>query len=152
MKLQPVPQIYLVSAAEMVTKRNELFGRCTIPEPDDPVMHANGLCLTTWVPGVRKVCVQSDKTGALSLQPDEAAQPLVMTIQKTSNLSVKGLLILAGLAGPTTSSVIAHEMMHAWLFLNGFAGSKKLTPQVEEGLCQLMSHLWLTEMPFPVCN
>ena len=48
-------------------------------------------------------------------------------------------------------AILAHECMHAWLRLSGFAagqlrhlgGEEGLDLQVEEGLCQLMALLWL---------
>ena len=41
-------------------------------------------------------------------------------------------------------SIIAHEVMHAWLRLSGYP---RLPPNVEEGLCQLMAMLWLEQQP-----
>ncbi|KAK8968184.1 Protein DA1 [Platanthera guangdongensis] len=40
----------------------------------------------------------------------------------------------------TAGSHLAHEMMHAWLRLNGY---KMLDPHVEEGICSVMSYMWL---------
>ncbi|KAK8954805.1 Protein DA1-related 1 [Platanthera zijinensis] len=40
----------------------------------------------------------------------------------------------------TAGSLLAHEMMHAWLRLNGY---KMLDPHVEEGICCVMSYIWL---------
>ncbi|GKB30111.1 DA1-related 1-like protein isoform X1 [Tanacetum coccineum] len=37
-------------------------------------------------------------------------------------------------------SILAHEMMHAWLRLKGFSN---LPSGVEEGICQLLAHMWL---------
>ncbi|KAJ8450735.1 hypothetical protein Cgig2_021207 [Carnegiea gigantea] len=39
-----------------------------------------------------------------------------------------------------TGSILAHEMMHAWLRLRGF---RMLNPQIEEGICQVMAYMWL---------
>ncbi|KAH9663308.1 protein DA1-related 1 [Citrus sinensis] len=39
-----------------------------------------------------------------------------------------------------TGSILAHEMMHAWLRLKGYPN---LRPDVEEGICQVLAHMWL---------
>jgi hypothetical protein len=54
--------------------------------------------------------------------------------------SVSAILVLYGMPRLLTGSIIAHELMHAWLRLNG---TLDLEARVEEGLCQLMSFLWL---------
>uniref|UniRef100_A0A0E0RJJ4 LIM zinc-binding domain-containing protein n=2 Tax=Oryza rufipogon TaxID=4529 RepID=A0A0E0RJJ4_ORYRU len=53
---------------------------------------------------------------------------------------VTAILILYGLPRLQTGSILAHEMMHAYLRLKGF---RSLSPQVEEGICQVLSHMWL---------
>ncbi|KAK8968656.1 Protein DA1-related 2 [Platanthera guangdongensis] len=50
------------------------------------------------------------------------------------------IFILKGLPRIPTGSFLAHEMMHAWLRLNGYG---KLNPHVEEGICDVMSYMWL---------
>ena len=67
-----------------------------------------------------------------------------------------------------TGSILAHEMMHAWLRLKGiqpltwcrkfiflfhgakldkisgfYTGYPNLSPEVEEGICQVLAHMWL---------
>ncbi|KAA3461201.1 protein DA1-related 1-like [Gossypium australe] len=54
---------------------------------------------------------------------------------------VTAILILYGLPRLLTGSILAHEMMHAWLRLNG--GYPNLSPEVEEGICQVLAHMWL---------
>ncbi|KAG6590490.1 Protein DA1-related 1, partial [Cucurbita argyrosperma subsp. sororia] len=39
-----------------------------------------------------------------------------------------------------TGSILAHEMMHAWLRLKGYPNLK---PEVEEGICQVLAHMWV---------
>eukprot|EP00658_Telonema_sp_P-2_P031440 TRINITY_DN23516_c0_g1_i1.p1 TRINITY_DN23516_c0_g1~~TRINITY_DN23516_c0_g1_i1.p1 ORF type:complete len:256 (+),score=40.14 TRINITY_DN23516_c0_g1_i1:485-1252(+) len=41
------------------------------------------------------------------------------------------------------AATLAHEMMHAWLYLQGF---DQLPDEVEEGLCELSAYTWLTDM------
>ncbi|XP_056168724.1 protein DA1-related 1-like isoform X2 [Syzygium oleosum] len=53
---------------------------------------------------------------------------------------VTAILILFGLPRLLTGSILAHEMMHAWLRLKGFPN---LSPEVEEGICQVLARMWL---------
>ncbi|XP_061972853.1 protein DA1-related 1-like isoform X2 [Populus nigra] len=53
---------------------------------------------------------------------------------------VAAILILYGLPRLLTGSILAHEMMHAWLRLKGYPN---LRPEVEEGICQVLAHMWL---------
>lgn len=53
---------------------------------------------------------------------------------------VTAILILYGLPRLLTGTILAHEMMHAWLRLKGYSN---LSPEVEEGICQVLGHMWL---------
>uniref|UniRef100_A0A0D9VWI8 LIM zinc-binding domain-containing protein n=1 Tax=Leersia perrieri TaxID=77586 RepID=A0A0D9VWI8_9ORYZ len=53
---------------------------------------------------------------------------------------VTAILILYGLPRLLTGSILAHEMMHAYLRLKGY---QTLDPKVEEGICQVLAHMWL---------
>lgn len=53
---------------------------------------------------------------------------------------VTAILVLYGLPRLLTGSILAHEMMHAWLRLKGYP---TLDPKVEEGICQVLAHMWL---------
>lgn len=53
---------------------------------------------------------------------------------------VTAILILYSLPRLLTGSILAHEMMHAWLRLTGYSN---LPPDVEEGICQVLAHMWL---------
>jgi hypothetical protein len=55
---------------------------------------------------------------------------------------VTAILVLYGLTRLLTGSILAHELMHAWLRLDG--GFSNLPNDVEEGICQVMSHIWLS--------
>ncbi|KAI4383527.1 hypothetical protein MLD38_009356 [Melastoma candidum] len=59
---------------------------------------------------------------------------------------VTAILILNGLPRLLTGSILAHEMMHAWLRLNGYSN---LRQEVEEGICQVMGHMWLESEIYP---
>lgn len=53
---------------------------------------------------------------------------------------VIGIIILYGFPRLLTGRILAHEMMHAWLRLEGYPF---ISPEVEEGLCEVMAHMWL---------
>ncbi|KAF8018979.1 hypothetical protein BT93_H3760 [Corymbia citriodora subsp. variegata] len=53
---------------------------------------------------------------------------------------VNAILILSGLPWLLTGSILAHEMMHAWLRLEGYPN---LSKEVEEGICEVLAHMWL---------
>lgn len=55
---------------------------------------------------------------------------------------VTAILVLYGLPRLLTGSILVHELMHAWLRLAG--GFPRMRPEVEEGICQVMSHIWLS--------
>ncbi|KAK8928507.1 Protein DA1-related 1 [Platanthera zijinensis] len=52
------------------------------------------------------------------------------------------ILILKGLPRIVAGLILAHEMMHGWLRLNGCPYGK-LDPYVEEGISVVMSYMWL---------
>nr|GMC98297.1 protein DA1-related 2-like isoform X1 [Ipomoea batatas] len=58
----------------------------------------------------------------------------------TRKCEVTAILVLYGLPRLLTGAILAHELMHAWLRLKGF---RNLSPEVEEGICQVLSHMWL---------
>ncbi|XP_075514952.1 protein DA1-related 1-like isoform X2 [Primulina tabacum] len=59
---------------------------------------------------------------------------------------VTAILVLFGLPRLLTGSILAHEMMHAWLRLKGYPS---LSPDVEEGICQVLAHMWLDSEIIP---
>ncbi|KAL1204303.1 Protein DA1-related 7 [Cardamine amara subsp. amara] len=58
---------------------------------------------------------------------------------------VTAILILYGLPRLLTGYILAHEMMHAWLRLNGY---RDLNIVLEEGLCQVLGHMWLVPQTY----
>ncbi|RVW49299.1 Protein DA1-related 2 [Vitis vinifera] len=48
-----------------------------------------------------------------------------------------------------TGAILAHELMHGWLRLKGF---RNLSPEVEEGICQVLSYMWLESEVMPGFN
>ncbi|CAH9133425.1 unnamed protein product [Cuscuta epithymum] len=59
---------------------------------------------------------------------------------------VTAILVLYGLPRLLTGAILAHELMHAWLRLKGF---RNLKTEVEEGICQVLSHMWLESEVMP---
>ncbi|KAJ8561717.1 hypothetical protein ON010_g7963 [Phytophthora cinnamomi] len=126
----PEIPVYLVESPVL----NE---QCNAHKKTDTLMHGNkpvkghvtrGLCLSE-VSQIRHMV----RTG-------KHAVPRVASIQKTR--SVNAILILHGLPYDLTASVLAHEATHAFIKLSdNFPDS--IPPKVEEGMCQLMSYLFL---------
>ncbi|CAL9023287.1 unnamed protein product [Prunus brigantina] len=52
------------------------------------------------------------------------------------------LLLLFARPDVLMGMTLAHEMMHAWLRLQGLIGDRKPERLVEEGICQVMSHMY----------
>ena len=53
---------------------------------------------------------------------------------------VEAVSLRRGLTAVSAAQVLAHEYTHAWLWLTGFP---VLDPRLEEGLCELLSYLFL---------
>lgn len=58
---------------------------------------------------------------------------------KAPRRKVDGVAILKGLSRHVMEGVAVHELGHAWLFLHGVDG---LGAPIEEGFCNLLSHLY----------
>ncbi|KAG0589905.1 hypothetical protein KC19_1G056900 [Ceratodon purpureus] len=54
---------------------------------------------------------------------------------------VTAILVLFGLPRLLTGSILAHELMHAWIRLDG--RFPDLENDTEEGICQVIAHMWL---------
>ncbi|KDP31822.1 hypothetical protein JCGZ_12283 [Jatropha curcas] len=98
------------------------------------------------LPETRGLCLSEEHTIAtVSRRPRiGAGYRFIDLITEPYRLSrrceVTAILILYGLPRLLTGSILAHEMMHAWLRLKGYPN---LSPQVEEGICQVLAHMWL---------
>jgi hypothetical protein len=62
---------------------------------------------------------------------------------------VTAILALTSLPRVHLGMVLAHEAMHTWLFKNNIP---RLTPRVEEGMCELVAALWLEKHPDPLSD
>ncbi|KAK1312043.1 Protein DA1-related 2 [Acorus calamus] len=59
--------------------------------------------------------------------------PMLLVERQALNEAMEGERLLTG-------SILAHELMHGWLRLKGY---RNLSPEVEEGICQVLSYMWL---------
>ncbi|XP_065875159.1 protein DA1-related 1-like isoform X2 [Euphorbia lathyris] len=98
------------------------------------------------LPETRGLCLSEEHTiSTVSRRPRiGAGYRFIDLITEPYRLSrrceVTAILILYGLPRLLTGSILAHEMMHAWLRLKGYPN---LRPEVEEGICQVLAHMWL---------
>ncbi|KAK4348761.1 hypothetical protein RND71_031516 [Anisodus tanguticus] len=98
------------------------------------------------MPETRGLCLSEEQTISTILRrPRIGAGNQVMDMRTepyklTRRCEVTAILILYGLPRLLTGSILAHEMMHAWLRLRGY---RTLSQDVEEGICQVLAHMWL---------
>ncbi|EPS58140.1 hypothetical protein M569_16676, partial [Genlisea aurea] len=97
------------------------------------------------MPETRGLCLSEERTVSMvSRRPKIGGYRILNMFTEPymvlRHCEVTAILILYGLPRLLTGSILAHEMMHAWLRLNGYPN---LSPEVEEGICQVMAHMWL---------
>lgn len=98
------------------------------------------------MPETRGLCLSEEQTiSTIQRRPRIGAGNRVMGMRTepyklTRRCEVTAILILYGLPRLLTGSILAHEMMHAWLRLRGY---RTLSQDVEEGICQVLAHMWL---------
>ncbi|GER30798.1 hypothetical protein STAS_06755 [Striga asiatica] len=97
------------------------------------------------MPETRGLCLSEEQTVSTILRrPTIGGYRIVDMFTEPYKLvrkcEVTAILILYGLPRLLTGSILAHEMMHAWLRLRGYPN---LSPDVEEGICQVLAHMWL---------
>ncbi|XP_020210290.1 protein DA1-related 2 [Cajanus cajan] len=97
------------------------------------------------LPETRGLCLSEEKTVASVYRwPRFGGHRLTgMRCQHqklTRKCDVTAILVLYGLPRLLTGAILAHELMHAWLRLKGY---QNLSPEVEEGICQVLSYMWL---------
>ncbi|KAL6146428.1 hypothetical protein ACLB2K_057107 [Fragaria x ananassa] len=66
--------------------------------------------------------------------------PQKLTARQRSSGKIKALIIKFGMPNVQMGATMAHEMMHAWFYLNGVT---ELERRVEEGICNLMGYMWM---------
>ncbi|EPS68363.1 hypothetical protein M569_06406, partial [Genlisea aurea] len=93
------------------------------------------------MPEVRGVCLSEEQTVRTILRRPRSGEHVRTEPYKLRRqCEVTAILVLYGLPRLLTGSILAHEMMHAWMRLNGF---RTLRPDIEEGICQVMASMWL---------
>lgn len=97
------------------------------------------------MPETRGLCLSEEQTvSTIARRPRIGGNRIIDMFTESRKLTrrceVTAILILYGLPRLLSGSILAHELMHAWLRLNGF---RTLSPDVEEGICQVLSHMWL---------
>ncbi|KAK4260027.1 hypothetical protein QN277_003202 [Acacia crassicarpa] len=98
------------------------------------------------LPETRGLCLSEEQTVTTILRrPRIGAGYRIMDMitepyRLIRRCEVTAILVLYGLPRLLTGSILAHEMMHAWLRLKGYPN---LSPEVEEGICQVLAHMWL---------
>ncbi|KAK8988938.1 hypothetical protein V6N11_030310 [Hibiscus sabdariffa] len=98
------------------------------------------------MPETRGLCLSEEQTISTILRrPRSGTGNRTMNMitepyKLTRRCDVTAILILFGLPRLLTGSILAHEMMHAWMRLQGF---RTLSQDVEEGICQVLAHMWL---------
>ncbi|CAL8462861.1 g2395 [Coccomyxa elongata] len=108
-----------------------------------PVFHTRGLTLTQEYRQIRTIRSVPNRGFNSGLLPF-FIRPETTRIEGPTHTEVTAILVQYGLPWLLTGSILAHELMHAWLRL---AGLTQLSLDVEEGLCQLMALLWLEHQP-----
>ncbi|MBA0565867.1 hypothetical protein Golob_010722, partial [Gossypium lobatum] len=124
---QQVPLLLVERQALNDAREGEKNGHYHMPE-------TRGLCLSEeqTVSTIRR----RPRLGTGNRSMDMITEPYKLT----RRCDVTAILILYGLPRLLTGSILAHEMMHAWMRLQGF---RTLSQDVEEGICQVLAHMWL---------
>ncbi|KAF3621769.1 Protein DA1-related 2 [Capsicum annuum] len=97
------------------------------------------------MPETRGLCLSEEQTITSLLKRPRMSGCKVVGIRTrpqtlTQKYEVTAILVLFGLPRLLTGAILAHELMHAWLRLKGF---RNLSLEVEEGICQVLSYMWL---------
>ncbi|RWW77582.1 hypothetical protein BHE74_00014245 [Ensete ventricosum] len=98
-----------------------------------------------------------DRAIAISLDEDAKRPDGRFNYKLTRKCEVTAILVLYGLPRLLTGSILAHELMHGWLrltvillgYLFSLLGYQNLSPEVEEGICQVLAHMWLESEVMP---
>lgn len=86
--------------------------------------------------------LNANSTKGYSRQPSGMANSRTRSVNgRVTERWIESIMVLHGLPREHFEDIAAHELMHAYLLLNAYP---ELAPQVEEGLCRLAEHIWLT--------
>ncbi|KAH7657031.1 Protein DA1-like protein [Dioscorea alata] len=97
------------------------------------------------IPETRGLCLSEEQTVSNIIKRPRIYRNQILGATKQPQkliriCQVTAILALYGLPRLLTGAILAHELMHAWLRLKGY---RDLSPEVEEGICQVLSHMWL---------
>ncbi|GMH26804.1 hypothetical protein Nepgr_028647 [Nepenthes gracilis] len=103
------------------------------------------------MPETRGLCLSEEQTVAsIHRRPRIGGHRLIGMGTQPQRLirrcEVTAILVLYGLPRLLTGAILAHELMHGWLRLKGY---RNLNPKVEEGICQVLSYMWLESEVMP---
>ncbi|OIW04077.1 hypothetical protein TanjilG_00637 [Lupinus angustifolius] len=103
------------------------------------------------LPETRGLCLSEEQTvTSIQRRPRIGGHRLIGIRTQPHKLirrsEVTAILVLYGLPRLLTGAILAHELMHAWLRLKGY---RNLNPEVEEGICQVLSYMWLESEVMP---
>ncbi|KAJ0102634.1 hypothetical protein Patl1_06466 [Pistacia atlantica] len=103
------------------------------------------------LPETRGLCLSEEQTvTSIQKRPRIGGKRLVGIRTEPQKLTrkceVTAILVLYGLPRLLTGAILAHELMHGWLRLKGY---RNLNPEVEEGICQVLSYMWLESEVLP---
>ncbi|XP_066395751.1 LIM domain-containing protein HDR3-like isoform X4 [Miscanthus floridulus] len=103
------------------------------------------------MPETRGLCLSEEQTVSSILRRPRIGGNRLLDMRTqprklTRRCEVTAILVLYGLPRLLTGSILAHELMHGWLRLKGY---RDLNVKVEEGICQVMSYLWLESEILP---
>ncbi|BBN18258.1 hypothetical protein MPTK1_8g01060 [Marchantia polymorpha subsp. ruderalis] len=125
---QEIPMLLVERQALNAAREGERDGHRHTPE-------TRGLCLSEEQIITSVYRKPSKVRGSKPFMVRTESQKLVRHCEVTA------ILVLYGLPRLLTGSILAHELMHAWLRLDGRFPT--LASEVEEGICQVMAHMWL---------
>ncbi|KAL0760582.1 hypothetical protein Bca101_076732 [Brassica carinata] len=100
---------------------------------------------------IRGICLSENQIAtSVSERPPmgQNKQPIGLVTESqmvVSECEVTAILVLYGLPRLLTGYILAHEMMHAYLRLNGYTNLNKV---LEEGICQVLGHMWLESQTY----
>jgi hypothetical protein len=127
---QEVPMLLVERTALNNARELEKDGHTHAPE-------TRGLCLSEEQTITTVLGNHADGYGGYPLHHNTEIRKL------TRHCEVTAILVLYGLPRLLTGSILAHELMHAWLRLDG--RFPNLDNDIEEGICQVIAHIWLKD-------
>ncbi|KAE8669299.1 Protein DA1-related 2 [Hibiscus syriacus] len=103
------------------------------------------------MPETRGLCLSEEQTVTSVLKKPRIGGRLLIGMRTlpqklTRKCEVTAILVIYGLPRLLTGAILTHELMHGWLRLKGY---RNLNPEVEEGICQVLSYMWLETEVLP---